>query len=211
MVNVQPRIPSRKGDAQNSLGFWDTNRSPNLGQTTKPSDSQQKKRTCQVVDSGVPADHWVKLKESEKKDKYIDLARELKKLWNMKATVIPILIGALGTVIKGLEDLEMRGLAEAIPTTPLLRSARILRRVLETWSDLLSLRVQWGNHLLTLAWKTPKRVKIIIIVIIIEKLWKIQFVVIENFQKNFLFHLVSQGSSRMVQLDIFDKKKIFNP
>ena len=32
----------------------------------------------------VQTDHRVKLKESEKKDKYLDLVRELKKLWNMK-------------------------------------------------------------------------------------------------------------------------------
>ena len=51
-----------------------------------------------------------------------------------------IVIGALGTVtkglIKGLEDLEIRGRVETIQTTALLRSARILRRVLETWGDL---------------------------------------------------------------------------
>ena len=34
-----------------------TNRSPNLGQTTTPSDSQQWKRTCHIVDFVVPADH----------------------------------------------------------------------------------------------------------------------------------------------------------
>ena len=33
---------------------------------------------------------------------YLDLARELKKLWNMKVTIIPILIDAFGTVTKGL-------------------------------------------------------------------------------------------------------------
>ena len=80
--------------------------------------------------------HRGKLKESEKKDKYLDLSRELKKLWNKKVTVIPIVIGYLGTVtkglIKGLEDLEMRERVETIQTTMLLRSARILRRVLET-------------------------------------------------------------------------------
>ena len=43
----------------------------------------------------VPADHWIKLKECEKRNKYLDLARELKKLWNMKVTIIPIVIGAL--------------------------------------------------------------------------------------------------------------------
>ena len=65
------------------------------------------------MDFAVPADHRTKPKESEKKYKYLDLARELKKLLNMKVTIIPIIIGALGTVIKGLlkglEDLEIRG------------------------------------------------------------------------------------------------------
>ena len=60
------------------------------------------KRTCKIVDFAVPADHRIKLKDSEKKDKYLDLARELKKLWNMKVTIIPIGIGTFGTVTKGL-------------------------------------------------------------------------------------------------------------
>ena len=63
------------------------------------------------MDFAVPADHRVKLKENEKKDKYQDLARDLKKLWNMKVMIIPIVIGALGTDIKGLlqglEDMEI--------------------------------------------------------------------------------------------------------
>ena len=52
----------------------------------------------------------------------------------MKVTVILILIGALSTVNEGLvtEDLEISGQVETIQTTALLRSARILRRVLET-------------------------------------------------------------------------------
>ena len=70
------------------------------------------------MDFSVPVDHRVKLKESEKKDKYLDLARWLKKLWDMKVTIIPIVIGALGTVtkelIKGLEDLEIRVRVETI-------------------------------------------------------------------------------------------------
>ena len=56
------------------------------------------------------------------------VAKELKKLWNMKVTVIPIVIGALITItkglIKGLEDLEIRRRVETIQT---LRSARILK------------------------------------------------------------------------------------
>ena len=38
------------------------------------------------MDFAVPADHSIKLKESEKKDKYLDLVRRLKKMWNMKET-----------------------------------------------------------------------------------------------------------------------------
>ena len=60
----------------------------------------KKKRTCKIVDFAVPADHRIKLKEYEKKDKYLDLARELKNLCNMQVTIIPIVIGAFGTVTK---------------------------------------------------------------------------------------------------------------
>ena len=105
----------------------------------------KKKRINKFVDFAVPADHWIK--ESEKKDKYIDLARDLKKIWNMKVTIIPIVSGVLGTVTKGLlkwlEDLEVRWWVKTIQTTSLLRTARILRRVLETLGDLLSLKLQW--------------------------------------------------------------------
>ena len=43
-----------------------------------------------------------KMKECEKKDKYVDLAREMKKLWNMQVTIIPIVIGIYDTMTKGL-------------------------------------------------------------------------------------------------------------
>ena len=45
----------------------------------------------------------VKSKREEKKSKKIDKARELQKLWNIGVTVIPIVVGALGIVIKVLE------------------------------------------------------------------------------------------------------------
>ena len=64
----------------------------------------------------------------------------------MKVTIIPTVIGALGTVIKGLlkglEDLEVGGRLETIQTTALLRTDRILRRVMEIRGELLSLKLQ---------------------------------------------------------------------
>ena len=78
----------------------------------------------------------VKLKESEKKNKYLNLGRELKKLWNMKVTIIPIVIGALGTftkrMIQGFEVLEITGRVEIVQTTDRP----------EYWGDLLSLKTQ---------------------------------------------------------------------
>ena len=98
--------------------------------------NNKKKKICKIVDFAVSADHRIKLKECEKRDKYVDLARELKKLWNMKVTIIPIVIGAFNTVtkglLKGLEESEVGGRVETIQTTALLKTVRILRRVLET-------------------------------------------------------------------------------
>ena len=54
----------------------------------------------------------------------------------MKVTIIPIVIGAFGTVtkglLKGLEDLEVVDRVETIQTTVLVKTARILRRFPET-------------------------------------------------------------------------------
>ena len=55
----------------------------------------------------------------------------------MKETILPIVIGDFGTVIKGLlnglGDLQVWGWVETIQLIALLRTARILKCVLETW------------------------------------------------------------------------------
>ena len=65
--------------------------------------------------------------------------------------MIPIVIGTLGTVskgmVKGLEELGMTIQEKTIQMRALLRSARILRRVPETW-DLMLLILQ----LKTISW-----------------------------------------------------------
>ena len=103
------------------------------------------KKTCRIVDFTVPADQRVKLENSEKRKKYLKFVWELKKVCNVKATVIPIVIGVLYTfskeLVQGLEDLEIRGRVMTIQATALLRSARTLRRDMETLGDLLSLRL----------------------------------------------------------------------
>ena len=104
------------------MGLWRTGGSPNLGQKTRPYNNQQKKknRIWKIVDFAVPAD-----------DRSTStLLGNFLKNWNMRVTIIPILIGAFGTVtkglLKGLEDLEVGGRGETIQTTALLRTTRIL-------------------------------------------------------------------------------------
>ncbi len=57
----------------------------------------------------VPADYKMEMKESEKINKYLDLARELRKLWNVRVTLIPLVICVFGTVPKILKrELDRR-------------------------------------------------------------------------------------------------------
>ena len=61
----KPDSVLEKKTNKNSLGYWDTNRSPNTGQKTNTSVYQQE---------------WKKLSENRTKwkvEKYLDLAREL--------------------------------------------------------------------------------------------------------------------------------------
>ena len=61
--------------------------------------------------NAIPMDFTVKIKQNEKVGKYMDLARELKRLWNMKVKWYQLLF-AFGMVPKGLEkrlgELEIR-------------------------------------------------------------------------------------------------------
>ena len=100
MVHTQTRIRPRKWDESNSLGFWDTNRLFNPSQKNRLRINQkEKKTTCYVLYFAVPVDQKVERREGEKIDKYLDLARELKKNWNMVMSVD----GEFGTVARGLK------------------------------------------------------------------------------------------------------------
>ena len=72
------------------------------------------------MDCSLPADHRIKLKECEKKDKYVDLARELKKKtmehegdnytncdWYFWVRVNWIIKGTLIGLLKEMKDLEV--------------------------------------------------------------------------------------------------------
>ena len=90
------------------------------------------KKTCTIIDFAIPYNIRVNNKLSEK---YQDLARELRKSWNMKVKVIPIIIGTLGTtpreVKKRLEVIGIETRVKELQKTVIIHSARIFRKVLE--------------------------------------------------------------------------------
>ena len=93
-------------------------------------------KQCWIIDIACPADNKVCDKEGMKKDRYDRLAFEVKQLWSMrKVTVIPIIVGASGTVSKDIENfIEQLGITirlEQLQKTAPFGTARLFRKVLE--------------------------------------------------------------------------------
>jgi hypothetical protein len=56
-----------------------------------------------LIDVAIPADRNVVQKEAEKKLKYQGLCTEIQRMWNLKCTIIPIVIRATGIVTRSLK------------------------------------------------------------------------------------------------------------
>ena len=90
----------------------------------KKKKKKKKRRTWRIADFGVPADHRVNIKETETRDKYFDLARELIKLWNMRMTVIPVIIGVLGRFWKEAGRIGNRTTNQGNPNCSIVKNGR---------------------------------------------------------------------------------------
>ena len=85
-----------------------------------------------------PFDTRIEKKEKEKFEHYTDLKYELLKVWNTevnKVYIIPIVIGALGTVTKNvakyLEKIDFKPGLDPLQKACVLGTARIIRKVLD--------------------------------------------------------------------------------
>ena len=82
------------------------------------------KKSCHIRDVAIPEDSGIKENEAGKVEKYKNLARELRKMWEVKTKVIPIVLGALRTVqvrlkgnLKGIgvdTSITLKGLSHGI-------------------------------------------------------------------------------------------------
>ena len=100
---------------------------------------QKKEKLCMMIDVSIPNDTNVRKKETEKITKYKDLQIEISRMWNVKTRIVPIVIGALGTIStkfdKYLEQLtgenENSALKVQLQKIALLGTSNIIRKVVE--------------------------------------------------------------------------------
>ena len=83
----------------------------------------------------IPGDSRIDQKEQEKIQKYQDLKVEVERLWERKAIVVPVVIGAQGAIPKALtKHLKTLGIDKISPAqlqkAALLGTANILRKYL---------------------------------------------------------------------------------
>jgi len=91
-------------------------------------------KSCLLIDVSIPTDKNTSVKVVEKLSKYKDLEIEIERMWGMKTTTVPVVIGALGIIKKGTEDLLKKFPGniklQELQKTTLLGTAHILRKVL---------------------------------------------------------------------------------
>jgi len=95
----------------------------------------KKEKTCTLIDVAIPADRNVVQKEAEKKLKYKNLCIEIKRMWNLKCTIVPVINGATGTVTrslsKNLETVPGKYSIDSLQKTAILGTSHIIRKVLQ--------------------------------------------------------------------------------
>ena len=95
---------------------------------------KERKRAV-VIDVAIPADANIRKKEHEKVDKYQGLREQLERMWKVKASVVPVVVGALGAVTpklgEWLQQIPGTTSEASVQKSAVLGTAKILRRTLK--------------------------------------------------------------------------------
>ena len=87
-----------------------------------------------LTDVAISGDRNVIKKEAEKILKYKDLTIEIQRMWSVKTKVIPVIIGATGTIAmsfrKYICNVTGKHEVKELQKTAILGTAHILRKVL---------------------------------------------------------------------------------
>jgi len=87
-----------------------------------------------LIDVAISGDRNVIKKEAETILNYKDLTIEIQRMWNVKTKVIPVIIGATGTISKSfrkyVSNIPGKREVKELQETAILGTAHILRKVL---------------------------------------------------------------------------------
>ena len=90
--------------------------------------------TCMLIDVAISGDRNVIKKEAEMILKYKDLTVEIQRMWKVKTRVIPVIIGATGTISKSfrkyVSNIPRKHEVKELQKISILGTAHILRKVL---------------------------------------------------------------------------------
>ena len=89
-----------KRETSQCCGIKQCTETEKLQQTGHIIIKNKKEKTCTLIDVAIPADRNVVQKEAEKKLKYKSLCIEIQRMWNLKCTIVPVIIGAIGIVTR---------------------------------------------------------------------------------------------------------------
>jgi hypothetical protein len=95
----------------------------------------KKEKTCTLKDVAILVDRNVVQKEAEKKLKFKSLCIEIERMWNLKCTIVPVIIGATGIVTrslrKNLETIPGKHSIDSLQKTAILGTSHTTRKVLQ--------------------------------------------------------------------------------
>jgi len=95
----------------------------------------KKVKTCTLIDVAIPAHRNVVQKEAEKKLKYKSLCIEVQRMWNLKYTIVPVIIEANEIVTrslkKNLETIPGNHSIDSLQKTAIIGTSHIIRKVLQ--------------------------------------------------------------------------------
>ena len=95
---------------------------------------KKKDKTCILIDMTVPLHINTSVKTTEKLTKYKDLEIEVERMWRLKTTTVPVVMGTLGTIKKDMENYSNKIPGNInkheLQKITLLSTAHLLRQVL---------------------------------------------------------------------------------
>ena len=136
MVHTHTHIPKPVCEEGDVTVLWNEAVHADREVTANRTDTvikNRKEKTCTLIDVAIPADRNVVQKEAEQIQEIF--GTEIERMWNLKCTIVPVIIGATGIVTrslkKNLQAIPGTHSIDSLQKTAILGTSHILRKALQ--------------------------------------------------------------------------------